>query len=111
MHGEVTPEKSPKGTSKANGEVERAVQEAHGLEIQLLASLPHKCPLLAWLIELSAVLYTIFHEGEPFDGMTPYWRLKGKNWTVSQPAFGEAIEFRRRTRHELDSRWQEDVFL
>ena len=90
-HGEVIPAKSPKGESKANGEVERVVQEAHGLartikedlQIQLQASLPDKCPLLAWLIEFSAVLYTIFHKGEPFDGMTPYRRLKGKNWTVS----------------------------
>ena len=30
-HGEVVPEASPKGESKSNGEVERAVQFVHGL--------------------------------------------------------------------------------
>ena len=49
-HGEVLPEKSA-----ANGEVERAVHEAHGLarmikedsEIQLKFGLPDKCPIRA----------------------------------------------------------------
>ena len=30
-HGEIAPEASPKGESMSNGEVERAIQSAHGL--------------------------------------------------------------------------------
>ena len=31
LHGKIVPEASPKGESKSNGEVERAVQSVHGL--------------------------------------------------------------------------------
>ena len=38
-HGEILPEASPKGESKSNGEVERAVQSVHGLARTLRDSL------------------------------------------------------------------------
>ena len=76
--GELVVEKSPKGESRSNGEVERAVQTVHGLSRTLKVhlesyarmSLDPKCPVLAWLIEYGAVLHMLFHTG--VDGMTPY---------------------------------------
>ena len=67
--------------------------------------------MLAWLIEFATSVYTLFHKGEPFDGMIPYRRLKGKDWSVRLPNCCETVEFRQRTRHKLDSRWQEGIFL
>ena len=56
-------------------------------------------------------MYTLFHRGEPFDGMTAFRRIKGKDWTIPLLAFGETVEFRSRARHKLESRWQEGLFL
>ena len=58
-HGEIVPEASPKGESKSNGEVDRAVQSVHGLARTLKDFLEQKSeialesvrPLLAWLVE------------------------------------------------------------
>ena len=63
------------------------------------------------LLSILHLLYNMFHKGTPFDGMTQYRRVKRKDWVIPLPAFGEAIEFRQRTRHKLDSRWQEGVYL
>ena len=57
--GEVVPEGSPKGESKSNGEVERAVQNMQGLartlkeaiEIKTKCEIPSRHPVLAWLVE------------------------------------------------------------
>ena len=68
-----------------------------------------KAHLLAWLIEYSATLHNLFQTGE--DGMTPYQRIKGKKWSIPLPCFAEAIEFKRRTHHKLESRWEKGVFL
>ena len=43
--------------------------------------------------------------------MTPYQRVKGKEWNVALPAFGESVEFKRRTRHKLEMRWERGLFL
>ena len=110
---------SPKGESKSNGEIERAVQEVQGiartlredLETLLNSKIHDKSCILPWLVEHAGTVYTLFHRGEPFDGMTAYRRLKGKDWTIPLPAFGEAVEFRSRARHKLESRWQEGLFL
>ena len=110
-HGKVVPEAFPKGESKSNGEVERAVQSVHGLARTLkdiLAqqsgiALESRSPMLAWLVEL----LLLFHKGEPHDGHTAYMRLKGKPWRVEMPSIGECVDFCRRTRHKLESRWCE----
>ena len=112
-HGEIVPEASPKGESKSNGEVERAVQSMHGLartikdyvEQQSGVTLDSKHPLLAWLIEHCSNLLLILHKGEPHDGHTAYMRLKGKPWRVEMPGFGEVVDYRKRTRHKLETRW------
>ena len=58
-HGEIVPQASPKGGSKSNGEVVRAVQSVHGvartrkdfLEQQSGITWESRSPLLAWLVE------------------------------------------------------------
>ena len=65
-HGEIVPETSPKGESKSNGEVERAVQSVHGLARNLTdfseqhsgITLESRSPLLAWLVEHCSNLLT-----------------------------------------------------
>ena len=72
-HGEIVPEESPKGESKSNGEVERAVQTVHALARTLKDFLEQqsgitsgsRSPLLAWLVEHCSNLLLLFHEGEP----------------------------------------------
>ena len=43
--------------------------------------------------------------------MTAYMRLKGKSWKVALPMFGETVEYKRKTNHKLDSRWEQGVYL
>ena len=65
-HGEVVPEASPKGESKSNGEVERAVQSVRGLARTLKDFLEQRSgPLLAWLVDHCSTLLLLFHKGEP----------------------------------------------
>ena len=59
--GEAVLESAPQGESQSNGEVERAVQSAHGMartlnesvEIQTNKVLNPRSPVMAWLIEHS----------------------------------------------------------
>ena len=70
-HGEIIAEASPKGESKSNGEVERAVQSVHGLartikdflEQNSGMELSPKSPLLAWSVEHCGNLLLLFHKG------------------------------------------------
>ncbi len=70
-----------------------------------------RSPLLAWLIEHAGTLITLYHKGEPHDGLTAYGRLKGRPWRIEIPPFGEMVEFRRRARHKLEARWEPGVCL
>ena len=118
-HGEIVPEASPKGESKSNGEVERAVQSVHGLARTLKDFLEQqsgiapesRSPVLAWLVEHCSNLLPLFHKGEPHDGHTAFMRLKGKPWRVELPSFGECVDYPKRTRHKLESRWSRGVFV
>ena len=115
--GEATIEHAPKGESKSNGEVERAVQNIQGiartlrehLEIHSGAKVGTKSPVAAWLVEYSGTLYNLFHKGD--DGMTPFMRNRGRPWKVDLPPFGEKVDYLKRTRHKLESRWAEGIFL
>ena len=117
-HGEVVPEASPKGESKSDGEVERAVQFVHGLartikdflEQRSGIALESRSPLLAWLVEHCSNLLLLFHKGEPHDGHTACMRLKGEPWR-EMPSLGECVGFRRRSRHKLESRRSRGVFV
>ena len=114
--GEWIPERAPIGEKASNGEVERAVQTVHGLARTLKEHveqyarmvLDPKNPMLAWLVEYCATLHFMYHRGS--DGMTPYQRVKGKEWQIQLPPFGESVEFKKRTRHKLESRWEGGLF-
>ena len=118
-HGEVVPEASPKGESKRNGEVERAVQSVHGLARTLKDFLEQRSGitvesrsrLLECLVEHCSNLLLLFHKGEPYDGHAAYMRLKSKPWILETSSFGECVDFRRRTRHKFESRWSRGVFV
>jgi hypothetical protein len=117
--GDLLVEHSPKGESQSNGEIEIAVQAVQGIARTLKEAVEQKIggkigprePLLAWLTEYAGVLLTLFHKGAPHDGMTAYQRLKGKPWRIALPPFGERVEFRRRTKNKLDTRWEAGVYL
>ena len=115
----LCPEASPKAESKSNGEVERAVQSVHGLARTLQnflerrsgITLESRCPLSAWLVEDCSNLLSLFHKGQPHDGDTAYMRLTSKPWRVEMPSFGDCVDYRRRTRHNLETRWSGGVFV
>ena len=115
--GEWIQEFSPKYEHQPNGEVERAVQTIHGLartlkdhvEQYARIELDPKSPMIAWIIEHAATLHYLFHRSE--DGMTPYQRVKGKEWTISLPAIGETVDYKQKTRHKLEMRWDRGIFL
>ena len=116
-NNEIILEYVPKGEHQSNGEVERAVQSAHGiartvkdfLEEKLKIALEPTGPVLAWLVEYSSTLLNLFQVGS--DGLTPYHRLKGKPWKIDLPSFGECIEFKKRTSTKLESRWESGLYL
>ena len=118
-NGEIVPEASPTGESRSNGEVERAVQSVHGLartpedflEQQSGITLESRSSQLAWLVEQCSNLLLLSHKGEPHDGHTAYMRLKGQARGVELPSFGECVDYRKRTRHKLESRWSRRVFV
>ena len=118
-HGEIVPEATAKGESKSNGEVERAVQSVHGLvrtlkdflEQRSGRTLEPRSPLLAWLVEHCSNLLFLYHKGEPDDGHTAHVRLKGMPWSVEMLSFGECVDYRKRTRHKLESRWSRGVLV
>ena len=115
--GEIVPENSPKGESRSNGEVERAVQEVQGLtrtvkddfEQRTGMKLRPKDPLVAWLVEYVGVLFTLFHRGE--DGLTAHHHLRGKPWRVPLPLWGELVEFALRTKNKFQQRWQPGLYV
>ena len=102
---------------KSNSEVEVTVQHVHGLartlkdmlEDKIQETIPAKHPILAWLIEHAATLITLFAKGA--DGMTPYRRLKGKPWKIPIPPVGEQVHYRVATKHKLEVRWSDGIFL
>jgi len=114
---EVLLEHSPKGEPQAYGEAERAVQSIMGLARTLKEHIttatgqpiPAESPILAWLVNYAGSLLTLFNRGP--DGKTPYERLRGRPWRVALPSFGEHVEFKRRTRRKLDTRWSSGVYL
>ena len=116
--GELVVEAAPKENhERSNGGAEVTVQQVHGLartlkeqlEDNAKIQLPVKHPVLAWLVEYVGLLLTIFPRGA--DGFTPWFRLKGKQWRVPLPLFGEVVEFRLQTRHKAETRWSPGIYL
>ena len=56
-------------------------------------------------------MYTLFSHDETMkDGLTPFRRLKGRDWAVALPAWGETVDYRVRTKHKLEPRWQVGIY-
>lgn len=114
-------ENSPKGDhhGKSNGEAEAAVEITQGLcrtfknacETGMGVQIDPRSPMLAWLIEHAGNMYTLYaHDESMKDGLTPYRRLKGRDWQVALPPWGEAVDYRVRTKHKLEARWATGIF-
>ena len=114
-------EHSPKGDhhGKSNGEAEAAVEITQGLcrtykdacETGMGKAIDPKSPLLAWMIEHAGNMYNLYaHDDTLKDGLTPFRRLKGRDWQVSLPPWGEAVDYRVRTKHKLEPRWATGIF-
>ena len=55
-------------------------------------------------------MYTLYSYDDNMNGLTPFWRLKGRDWQVSLPLRGEALDYRVRTKHKLEARWATGIF-
>ena len=97
-------ENSPKGDAHgmSNGEAELAVSLTQGLARTLKDQVEQntgqgidpKSPVLGRLIGYAGVLYTLFSYDESLrDGLTPFRKLKGRDWTVALPPFGELVDY------------------
>ena len=65
-----------------------------------------KPPLLPWLVEYVGILYTLLSFDESSkDRMTPFRKLKGRDWVISLPSFGECVAYRVSAQHKLEVRW------
>ena len=99
---------------KSNGEAEAAVEITQGLchtckdacEKGLGELIDPKSPLLGWLVEHAGGMYTLYAHDEALkDGLTPFRRLKGRDWGVALPSWGETVDYRVRTKHKLEPCW------
>ena len=120
--GEVLPERSRKGESQSNGEVERAIQNLSAqvrtmklaLEARLGAEMADDTPIVSWLIEYASVLLRRHLVGA--DGRTAYESLKGRGDRRRLIECGEAVLYRQlkdssHPPRPLDARFAEGVFL
>ena len=114
-------EHSPKGDhhGKSNGEAEAAVEITQGLcrtykdacEFGMGQPINPRSPMLSWLIEHAGNMYNLYaHDETMKDGLTPFRRLKGRDWQISLPPWGEAVDYRVRTKHKLEPRWATGIF-
>ena len=110
--------------SKSNGDVENAIRNVQGLmrtmkfglERRLNKQIPYGHALLSWLAEHVAWTLTVRPKGD--DGMTPYQRVKGTQFSKRMVEFGEKVLYKLPTkgpRHEaggkLAERWSYGFFL
>ena len=62
-------------------------------------------------MEHAGSMYALFAHDETLkDGLSPFRRLKGRDWGVALPSWGEAVDYRVRAKHKLEARWQVGIF-
>ena len=96
---QTTPVNSPKGDHQANGRAEKGVQAFQtmerlmrlAVESHLGIRLPHKHPMLMWLIEWVGGAHNSFKDGRD-DGMTPRERAGWQAQSLVME-FGEVVQF------------------
>ena len=100
-HVKTTHEEHPTAYDKgSNGFIENAIRTVQGLirtlklelELCLGVTIPSEHPLLRWLAEHAAWQLTTRSKGE--DGLTPYSRLRGKNYAKRLVRFGERVLYK-----------------
>ena len=119
---EVVPEASPVGESESNCTTERAIRAIGGSVRTLKVATEQSCnvkiepesPILLWLIEYASAVLNRHEIGR--DGRTPYQRLRGKEFKMKLPCFGESVFYKPiknpGTRvNKLDPKFQEGVYL
>ena len=119
--GRFVVEHSPVGASASNGVAERAIQSVQGqvrvlklaLEDRLQVKIPHRHPVVPWIMEYAGFLLNRFEVGR--DGKTAYERLKGRRSRTLGLEIGEAIHWRMKPARgalgKLDSVWADGVYL
>ena len=116
---DLAEELSAVGDSKSNGKVERANQTIQGqirtmklqLENRIQAEIPADAPIWPWLIKHSAATWSRFHVDK--EGVTPYRRIRGRNFTRPLAEFGEAVWYHMKQEGDakLMPRWGDGIFL
>ena len=108
-------ESPPKGDAHgmSNGEAESSVGLAQGLartlkdrlEYRIGKALNPKSPILGWMIEYVGILYIIYsYDEKAQDGITAFRKIKGR-------CFGECVDYRVKTNHKLEPRWDNGILL
>jgi hypothetical protein len=116
---DIIPERSPVKDSKANGQIENAVQKVEeecrvirlSLEYRINAKIPVAHPVNLWIIGHAADCTTKFLVGK--DGMTAYRRLKGKACREEHLEFGEYIMYKTRKGQvgKYAPQWRDAIWL
>ena len=120
----VSQEEPTKYESKSNGATEIGVKIVRGmfrtlrlcLEARIDKKIPVNHALIPWLLEHTCTVLNIRSRGE--DGLTPWFRIKGRNFMQYILGFGEAVLYKLPTKGPLHNpdgnmgtRWKEGIFV
>ena len=117
---DVMIEETPVGDSKAAGEIESTIKQVEGmvrtyklaLEARIGAEIPEDHNIIPWLIKHAAASLNRYNVGK--DGLTPYRRLRGKNFRKEVADFGESVWYLKPKslgKRKLVSRWASGIWL
>ena len=113
-------EESPAYDSRANGEVERAIQTVQGqvravkdaFEARYGYELKPEDNVIPWMVAHAASLISRYHKGP--DGLTAHRRLRGKEFRVDVCEFGECVWYMKPGsvgKDKFDNKWEDGVWL
>ena len=117
---EIPEEYSAVGDSQSNGLIEVTIQNVEGqiratrcqLEDRLGVDSPVESPVLPWLVRHSGAILSRYARGP--DGLTPYRRLRGRNYDKLVIESGECVWYmlsKDKGRGKLAPRWETGVYL
>ena len=116
---QIVLETTPKGDSRANGRVERAVQQVEkqtrvlkmAVE-EVLGGFSVKHPAFTWLVLHAADSYNKFHVGA--DGRTAYKKIRGRPYSGGMFEFGQCILYKISSKvhgGDMGPRWAKGIWL
>ena len=117
---EIMFEESPAYDSRANGEVERAIQTVQGqlravkdaFEARYGHEMVPEDNIIPWMVAHAASLISRYHKGQ--DGLTAHRRLRGKEFRADVCEFGECVWYMKPGsvgKDKFDRRWEDGVWL